>query len=164
MLVHRAINLKRSPLSHLDRATVQNRQSPRKPQAHRTHIAVGRIPKPVRTPTENFAFRQQLHVHFKPDDRLVLGKHFRRDRCRLRRGFSHIETMIISSRRTSLSLATWHRGVSRQRRVSSDYTTHRDSTLFTATSLNNQTVLKTYFRNTAKHGAENCVDKDRVRE
>jgi hypothetical protein len=28
----------------------------------------------------------------------------------------------------------------------------------------NQTVLETYFRNTAEHGAENCVDKDRVRE
>jgi hypothetical protein len=28
----------------------------------------------------------------------------------------------------------------------------------------NHTVLETYFRNTAEHGAENCVDKDRVRE
>jgi hypothetical protein len=42
-------------------------------QACGTNIAVGRIAESIRASAENFAFRQQLHIDFKSDDRFVFG-------------------------------------------------------------------------------------------
>src|SRR5271165_3225643 len=70
-LIDAAIQSQSGQSSELDRLPIQNRQSPRHPQAHRTNIGIRRSPKARGAGTENLRSRQKLNVHLEAYDRLV---------------------------------------------------------------------------------------------
>ena len=70
-LVDAAIQRHRRQRSELHSFLIQHRQGSRHSQANRAHIGVGRSAKTRRARTENLRRRQQLDVHFQPNDRLI---------------------------------------------------------------------------------------------
>src|SRR3974390_841306 len=69
--VHTAIQRHGCQSAELDCPAVQNRQRSRKPQTYRAYVGVRRVPKPRGAAAEDLAPREQLYVHFEPDDWLV---------------------------------------------------------------------------------------------
>ena len=80
-LAHLAVERQRGQRGELDGLGVQHRQRARQPQANRADVGIRLGAEPVGATAKRLGRREQLHVHFEPDHRLVFGQNIGRDSC-----------------------------------------------------------------------------------
>ena len=79
-LAHLAVERKRGQRGKLDGLRVEHRQRSRQPQANRADVRIRIGAEAVCATAEDLSGREQLHMHFEADDRLVFRENIRSDR------------------------------------------------------------------------------------
>ena len=79
LFIHRAMQRGGREHGKLHRLAVQHRQRTRQPQADGAAMRIGLATVAINAAAERLRLRQELHMHFKPDDGLILREDVRSD-------------------------------------------------------------------------------------